>query len=77
MTAIAWSMISNGMLAMEHAEPWKVFHDHARIMESLPCCIDPSNAAIIYLQDGKPIMASIVGYETELYPEFGIDYLAI
>ena len=35
MAAISWSMISHGMLVMEHAEPWKAFHDYVMIMEKL------------------------------------------
>ena len=51
MPAIAW-FISNGMHVMENAQPWKIFHYHAMIMEKLSFYVNHEKSAMIFLQDG-------------------------
>ena len=64
MAAISWSIKSHGMLFMEHDEPdqpWKIFHDHAMIVERQSCSIDHEKVTMIFLDHGKPTMVSITG----------------
>ena len=56
MAAISWSIKSHGMLFMEHDEPdqpWKIFHDHAMIVERQSCSIDHEKVTMIFLDHGK------------------------
>ena len=49
------------MAFMEHDEPWKVFHGHAKIKERLACPIDQGKAVMSFPDLGKLTMASITG----------------
>ena len=76
-TVFSLSSTSHGRLVMEHDEPWKVFHDHAMIIERRLYYIDLGRAAMIFLYHGKPTMGSITGHFRKLIFQLTMDHILI